>query len=353
MRAVGVSTSRPRLPLAFGGAICSAFAAGFALCVMSPALAQGVPSVGPSATIGALGSTSAEPDGTARAAEAATALAAASATPSATATSTASPSTDASAPSDGTKTIIINDGPPGSTGSGWSPVASGEAPSPGPENATPASGSAFSSQGVEEQREDPGEAPPGTTIIPSASQQQAFSPGTGFPGDSSQIVNYQANQQMPLNEPQLHSLQEFMNEGINASPLGVELQEGARQGKDGREVDGLLVVALQSGGPAERAGIQTGHHAAHDVLEGAAVAASLVFPPAVLAVPLIETIQLGENYDLIIGVDGNRVTNFIDFQDQLREAQPGETVYLNILRGGKLLQVPVDMPRPGAAQPYP
>jgi predicted metalloprotease with PDZ domain len=58
--------------------------------------------------------------------------------------------------------------------------------------------------------------------------------------------------------------------------------------------------------------------------------------------------RLGENYDLIIGVDGNRVTNFMDFHDQLREAQPGETVYLNILRGGKRLQLPVEMPQPNA-----
>jgi len=61
--------------------------------------------------------------------------------------------------------------------------------------------------------------------------------------------------------------------------------------------------------------------------------------------------QVGENYDLIIGIDGNRVTNFMDFQDQLRDAQPGETVYLNILRSGKRLQVPVEMPQqPSAAK---
>ena len=196
----------------------------------------------------------------------------------------------------------------------------------------------------------PEEAPPGTTVIPSAAQEQALPPDAGAGSSSSQVVNYEANQQMPLNEPQLHSLQEFMNEGTNTSPLGVELQEGARRGKNGREIDGLLVVALQPGSPAEVAGLQAGHRAAHDVLEGAAVAASLVFPPAVLAVPVIETIQLGENYDLIIGVDGNRVTNFMDFQDQLREAQPGETVYLNILRSGKRLQVPVEMPQPSAAK---
>jgi S1-C subfamily serine protease len=204
---------------------------------------------------------------------------------------------------------------------------------------------------ADEQTESPDQAPAGTTVIPSAGQQQAVQPGTGAaPSPGSQVVNYEANQQMPLNEPQLHSLQEFMNEGVNTSPLGVELQEGARRGRNGREIDGLLVVALQPGSPAEVAGVQAGHRAAHDVLEGAAFAASLVFPPAVLAVPVIETIQLGENYDLIIGVDGNRVTSFMDFQDQLRDAQPGETVYLNILRSGKRLQVPVEMPAPSAAK---
>jgi S1-C subfamily serine protease len=149
---------------------------------------------------------------------------------------------------------------------------------------------------------------------------------------------------MPLNVQRLHSLQEFMKEGGNASPLGVELEEGARRGRNGREIDGLLVVALQPGSPAERGGVQAGHRAAHYVVEGAAIAASLVFPPALLAVPVIETTQFGKNYDLIIGIDGNRVTNFMDFQDQLRDAQSGETVYLNILRRDKRLQVPVEMP---------
>lgn len=157
---------------------------------------------------------------------------------------------------------------------------------------------------------------------------------------------------MPLNEPQLHSLQEFMAEGVNASPLGIDLQEGERS-FHGREVDGLLVVAVQPHSPAAKAGVQAGHRAAHDVLEGAAVAASLVFPPAMLAVPVIESIHIGENYDLIIGVDGNRVTNFMDFEDQMREAQPGEIVYLNILRSGKRLQVPVKMPAQNASNMYP
>jgi hypothetical protein len=267
--------------------------------------------------------------------------------------------TPAAAPDSGPRTFLIDDSaPPGAArGSEGTPATPPGAPDSGastaPAAAPPddASTPINNAPAAEEQTVTPEEAPSGTTIVPTAAQQQSLEPTTGSQG--SQVVNYEANQQMPLNEPQLHSLQEFMNEGMNTSPLGVELQEGARQTKNGREVDGLLVVALEPGSPAERAGVQAGHRVAHDVLEGAAVAASLVFPPAVLAVPVIETIQLGENYDLIIGIDGNRVTNFMDFQDQLRDARPGETVYLNILRGGKRLQIPVEMPAASSAKLQP
>jgi hypothetical protein len=380
-----------------------------ALGAISPALAQDEAPVGPSATIGALGAAPEAPEAPeAPAAEApapepsaaATAEAevtllpaapAATATPSAEVAATVPPAvasapaaaaaatgpamaaggapaapSSAAAPSPagdaaasaaaspgGSKTFLIGEGAPGSTASAWAPVA----PDAGASGATgavaaaaDAPGSATNPPAADEQAQNPDQAPPGTTVIPSTAQDQTVEPGIGAASPGSQVVNYEANQQMPLNEPQLHSLQEFMNEGVNTSPLGVELQEGARRGKNGREIDGLLVVALQPGSPAEVAGVQAGHRAAHDVLEGAAVAASLVFPPAVLAVPVIETIQLGENYDLIIGVDGNRVTSFMDFQDQLRDAQPGETVYLNILRSGRRLQVPVVMPEPSAAK---
>jgi len=229
-------------------------------------------------------------------------------------------------------------------------ASSGSSMAADPKIATPTPPPAYNAPVLPADQQDRYTAPPGTTIIPPASPPPAGAQEAG--ADNSQVSDYQANQQMPLNEPQLHSLQEFMSEGVNASPLGIELQEGQRK-LNGRQVDGLLVVGVQSNSSAAKAGIQAGHRAAHDVLEGAAVAASLVFPPAVLAVPVIETIQLGENYDMIIGVDGNRVTNFMDFEDQLRDAQPGETVYLNILRSGKRLQVPVKMPAQNAANLYP
>ena len=377
-----------------------ALAAGLlALGAIAPALAQDEPPIGPSATIGTLSAARAAhliaeprataspvapaapvpaPDAdaygaatmvaaspTASATPAAAAVAAsptpASAASAAVAAATPSPSTDKSAAAGGPKTFLINDGTAPAGGTSVTPEA---APSPAQASTTAPVGTAAAaaspaatpavtvsnappplhdvpspaSAGTEQvENVPPEDAPPGTAVIPSAAEQREEQ-------QASQVSNYEANQQMPIDEPQLHSLQEFMNEGVNASPLGVELEEGARRGRNGHEVDGLLVVALQPGSPADRAGLQAGHRAAHDVVEGAAVAASLVFPPAVLAVPVIETMQLGENYDLIIGIDGNRVTNFMDFQDRMRDALPGETVYLNILRNGKRMQVAVTMP---------
>jgi S1-C subfamily serine protease len=33
------------------------------------------------------------------------------------------------------------------------------------------------------------------------------------------------------------------------------------------------------------------------------------------------------------------VTNFLDFEDRMRDLQPGDLVYLNVLRDGKRMQV--------------
>ena len=60
---------------------------------------------------------------------------------------------------------------------------------------------------------------------------------------------------------------------------------------------------------------------------------------SVVVIPALEYMQVGESYDMIIGVDGSRVTNFLDFQDRMRDLQPGEIVYLSVLRDGKRVQV--------------
>jgi PDZ domain len=156
-----------------------------------------------------------------------------------------------------------------------------------------------------------------------------------------QAIYYQARQNPQLIDPKLHSLQEFISEGDESSPLGVELREDQRKLNSGEIANGLTIVDVRSGSAAAQGGLRAARHTAHNVATGVAVAASLFFPPAVLAVPLLEQVNLGDSYDMIIGVDGARVVNFLDFEDRMRDVQPGQIVYLSIVRNGDRLQVPV------------
>src|SRR4029077_12337957 len=136
---------------------------------------------------------------------------------------------------------------------------------------------------------------------------------------SAPIISYEKSQNPQPIEPQLRSLQEFISSGDNTSPLGIEVREGRRQLKSGEAADGLLIVDIVEGSPAAQAGLRAYRHLARDLLQAGSVAAALVSPPAILAVPIFEQIHVGDTYDLIIGVDGNRITNFLDFEDRMRE----------------------------------
>jgi S1-C subfamily serine protease len=144
--------------------------------------------------------------------------------------------------------------------------------------------------------------------------------------------------------PPIGSLQDFMSEGDITSPLGVVLHEDKRRLKNGGEAQGLLIVDVFAGSPAARAGLHPYHRAMRDALETAAVAGAMFCPPVVLLVPVFDQVHVGESYDLIIGVDGSRVTNFLDFQERLHDLRGGEIVYLSIIRNGARMQIPVPVP---------
>jgi PDZ domain len=198
--------------------------------------------------------------------------------------------------------------------------------------------------------------PPGTTEIPQAmSGKGPAGVQSGSSEANGETVNYETSQDPRLIEPQLRSLQEFIAEGENTSPLGLQLREARRGLNDGEEADGLLITDVIKGSPAEKAGLHGYRQTTHAVLETAAVAASLFFPPAVLTLPIIDQIHVGESYDMIIGVDGSRVANFMDFEDHMRDVQPGDVVYLSIVRNGKRVQVPIKIPKlstAASAPPY-
>ena len=158
------------------------------------------------------------------------------------------------------------------------------------------------------------------------------------------IIRYQHAKTSDINGPPIGSLQDFMSEGDITSPLGIEVREDKRRLKGGGEAQGLLIIDVFAGSPAARAGLHRYHRAMRDALETAAVAGALFFPPAVLLVPVFDQVHLGESYDLIIGVDGTRVTNFLDFEERVRDVQSGEIVYFSIVRNGERMQIPVPVP---------
>ncbi len=184
--------------------------------------------------------------------------------------------------------------------------------------------------------------PPSTTEIPQANGNLRSDAAEAEHQQANALVVDYATQQDPrMIDPRLHSLQDFMREGGEISPLGLDLDEAQRKLDSGEVANGLLIVGVRQGSAAAKSGLRANRRTARDILEGVAVAAALFFPPAVLAVPVIEQVKLGESYDMIIGVDGTRVVSFAEFEASMRDIEPGEIVYLSIVRDGKRMQVPV------------
>ncbi len=191
---------------------------------------------------------------------------------------------------------------------------------------------------------------PGTAEIPAANpanaqqQPQDIAPDSQPSADSdpsnqsNDIARYQ-QEQSPI--PPQQVIQQFDNDGELSTPFGMQLREAKRTLKSGEDADGLLITVVQKGSPAAAAGLHPYNHVVHDVLTGAAMAGAMApfGQAAILLIPVLDIMQVGESYDMIIGVDGSRVTNFLDFQDRMRDLQPGEIIYLSVVRNGKRLQV--------------
>jgi hypothetical protein len=169
-----------------------------------------------------------------------------------------------------------------------------------------------------------------------ASGDAQSSPDAQAPND---VARYEAEQAgLP---PDRLQQQGFGNDGELTTPFGMHLREARRELKSGEGADGLLITAVTKGSPAANAGLHAYSHVIHDALTGAAIVGALVPGGqfAILLIPMIDYMKVGESYDMIIGIDGSRVTSFLDFQDHMRDLQPGEIVYLSVLRDGKRIQV--------------
>jgi hypothetical protein len=169
----------------------------------------------------------------------------------------------------------------------------------------------------------------------SASQQPAAEPN--------EITSYEQEQSGMLPQ-QLRNLQEYDSGSELFTTLGMRLREDRRALNTGEEADGLLVSGLTKNSPATEAGLHAYNAAGHNMMTGVAIAGAMLFPPAILLVPMLDYTSIGETYDLIIGIDGARVRNFIDYQDRTRDLIPGEMIYLSVIRDGKRVQLTMTVP---------
>jgi S1-C subfamily serine protease len=146
-------------------------------------------------------------------------------------------------------------------------------------------------------------------------------------------------------DPRLRSLDDYSAGGIlQDSLLGLTLREDRRDLKSGAIATGLLIVGIRGGSPAAKAGLAALRKAPIEILSGIIVVGSLAFPPAIMLLPIANSLPIELGGDLIIAADGSRIRNLIDYQNEIRNAQPGEIVYLTIVRRGVRKQVPVPLP---------
>lgn len=197
--------------------------------------------------------------------------------------------------------------------------------------------------------------PPGADNVPGLSEIPPVSgsvpvepPATAStdpqpPSEPNDVTTYEQEQNgMP--PERLQSLRDYDSGEDLSTPIGMELREDHRTLSSGEEADGLLIVAIKKGSPAADAGLHAYSSGKHDMITGVAIAGAMLFPPAILLLPALDYSAVGQSYDLIIGVDGTRVRNFLDFQDRTRNLEPGEMIYLSVVRDGKRLQVVISIP---------
>jgi S1-C subfamily serine protease len=128
---------------------------------------------------------------------------------------------------------------------------------------------------------------------------------------------------IPINTAKLIA-HDLMTEGhVRRAYLGVQtlpLSEWLAEALDLPVRDGLLVETVTRGGPAAAAGLRGGDRT---------------------AIAGMRRIAIGG--DVIVAVDGQKVTNQLDMNVILNRKRPGDRVNVTVYRGGKRLDIPVTL----------
>ena len=113
--------------------------------------------------------------------------------------------------------------------------------------------------------------------------------------------------------------------------LGIEVQY-TTECIGGSEEYGLKVTKVDAHSPASVAGLQSGHE-----MSAAGAAAMTLGGIIPLVSPLVghfaeKSGSLGNDGDLIVAVDDERIRSQADLDDKIAQLKPGDTLYLTVLR---------------------
>jgi S1-C subfamily serine protease len=126
--------------------------------------------------------------------------------------------------------------------------------------------------------------------------------------------------------------------------IGIEISNGRSELENVRFA-GIEIYQVVPDSPGAAAGLQ-GRRAAVQVAQVALTVGVLFFPPAVmLGAIVMQQSGIGQSRDLIIAVDAQRTRNVCELENALSQTEPGETVYLTIVTGGRREQVRLNLPR--------